>query len=404
MKKYTLQRLESLALATFLSITLTACGDSETNDGFQETIIALENANNDKDAIISDYELENASLSKEVEELKEELNRKKAEIESLSKKADSYASLISREKALKLLDESNLYDKETKEFIKNFLSTKSEKTQISLLLQVVTGDSRYLAGYISENNAHVPLTPIYDSKDLFILDNTKGAIGDFSALYVNLRFSHTYGNYNVYETKFGFIITDSNNMVVAYTTTNGITSISDLDISIVSFNKFLESIGLPQYVSPEYLPENLERARLAINKRIAQYHTDGNRNGANVIVIDMSSRKEYSHIGEHASYYFLDYIGPDVFNTSRFLYLDIFNNDGYFTLDRESEEFIYQYPDFYSSSRSFYLTEYDFYENPLKPLSTLLSEKNMSDNYKNVLNNAELNDIYAALNSEEPLR
>lgn len=412
MRKYTLKRLESLVVATSLTFTLTACGShkSNKNDEVYESYIAASNDNKEKDAIISDYKLENEHLSREIAELKEELNRRKAEIESLTKKNESYASIISKDKAFKLLDESDLFDKETKEFIKSYLSDKSDAVVVSLLLETITGDSRYLVGYINEENSHAPLTPVYASNELFILDNSKatikGKLNDYKALYVSLRFSNTYGNYNVYETPFGFVIADSNNRVVAYTTLYGLISVYDLNISIVPFNKFLENIGLSSYIAPEYLPENLERVKLAVNKKIAGYQENDKKKTSNVLVIDMASCKEYNHVGEHEPYYFLDYIGPDVFNTSSFLCQDIFNSDAYFTLDKESGEFLYQHLDYYSTNRGFYLTEYDFSLNPLKTLSELLDEKNMSEalSNKNVLNNSKLCDIYSALNPEEPTR
>jgi len=165
MKKYTLQRLESLAVATSLTISLTACSGSKEgkNDELYESYIAISNAKKETDARISDYELENERLSDEIEQLKEELNRKEAEIESLTEQAESYASLISKEKAYALLDKSELYDKKTKEFIKCYLSDKSDSVVMSLLLQTITGDSSHLAGNINGDNEHVPLTPIYDS-------------------------------------------------------------------------------------------------------------------------------------------------------------------------------------------------------------------------------------------------
>jgi len=411
MKKYTLQRLESLAVVASLAVSLTACNGSKEgkNDELYESYIAISNAKKETDARISDYELENERLSDEIEQLEEELNRKEAEIESLTEKAESYASLISKEKAYALLDKSELYDKKTKEFIKCYLSDKSDYVVMSLLLQTITGDSSHLAGNINGDNEHVPLTPIYDSNELFILDNSKattGMINDYDALYVNMRYSNTYGNYNVYETPFGVIIADSNNRVVAYTTQYGLISVYDLNISIVSFNRFLENIGLPSYIASEYLPEDLERAKLAVNKKIAGYQEDGKTKMSNVLVMDMTSCKNYYHTEGYAPYYFLDYIGPNVFNTSEFLYQDIFNSDGYFTLDRESGEFLYQYPDYYSYNRSFYLTEYDFFESPLKPLSDLLNEKNMPESisHKAFINTSELADIYSALKPEEPAR
>lgn len=408
MRKYTLKRLESLAIATSLTFTLTACGGHESNKNAEvyDSHIAASN-DNKEDAIISEYKLEKGHLSEKIAELKEELDRRKKEIERLEKIVDNYSSLISVEKAYKLLDESDLFDIETKEFIKSYLNDKSDAVVVSLLLQAITGDSRYLVGYINEENSHAPLAPNYNSADLFILDNTRGIISDYYALYVSLEYSSTYGNYSVYETPFGFVIANSNNRVVAYTTLEGkIVSVSSLNISLVPFNKFLENIGLSSYIAPVYLPENLERAKLAVNKKIAGYQENDKKRTSNVLVIDMASCKEYNHIGEHEPYYFLDYIGPDVFNTSSFLCQDIFNSDAYFTLDKESGEFLYQYPDYYSTNRGFYLTEYDFSLNPLKTLSELLDEKNMSEalGHKTVLNNSELCDIYSALNPEEPTR
>lgn len=392
MKKYTLKRLESLGLAMALTATLSSCG--EKNEGINKF-------NLEKVRDGSFYTCFNVAGIMATNEL----NKLQREIFETIKKEDNKKE-ITKEEVIEAFDKSE-YSQDTKNFIRSFLDTWTLNNDIlENFLEAAEGDSNLLGYLLSSGVRPFPFgidssyySEVVYYRDLQFFDNRKGVISSLPATYLQLVKTNEYGDFNVY-VAFNFcsgektnysIITDRENKIIAHTN-NGYVEIEGKKYQLTNFNWKLKKLGLEKKARKNYSIADLINIQFAMSKIYFGYQSSSYVKTSNVIVFDTTECYISDRINNRYPYYFLEYIGKDIFNDGGYFYRDVLNKNavayfntnnnyfGYIDLTKKVDEFFYEHTGEYCYFEPLIINSDYFAINQIyfKPLDAFLDNTSFS--------------------------
>lgn len=340
MEKYTLTRLKALAMASVLTVTLSSCGEKSQNIEAPNFKRVFESSFgvcfNTSGRMATD------ELNKLIEmKLKEE--EKQKEVESRVTVDDVLVSF-----------EDSSFNEETKAFLKEFLNTNNLNQDIlKSFIEASKEGENYFAQLLDAGFSHFPFgfneslfNEVINNLDLQLFDNRKGIIPDAPNTYIQLVRVEQLDNYNVYRPFNMFlgigktlIITDSDNRIVAHTY-NGYIEIEGKKFQLTNFNWKLKKLGLERMARRNYSIADLKQIQSAISKAYVGGHNSSYIKTSDVIVFDTTKCLISKDIDGRRPYYFLEYVGEDVFNTGGHFFRDILNKNAIAYFDQNGY-FIY---------------------------------------------------------------
>lgn len=391
MKSYTLKRLESLGLAVALTATISSCG--KKNDTLNHI---------DLTAIFSNsFDVCFNTMGKMATA---ELNRVQREaLEAIEK---DNRKVVTEEDVIGEFDKSK-YSQDTKIFIRTFLDNLTLNNDIlENFLEAAKGDSNLLGYLLSAGVSAFPfgVEPSYYSevvynRDLQFFDNRKGIISSLPATYLQLVKTDEYGDYNVYvafnfcsgERKDYAIITDAENRIIAHTH-NGYVEIEGKKYQLTNFNWKLKKLGLEKKARKNYSIADLINIQFAMNNIYLEYQPSSYVKTSNVIVFDTTECYISDRINNRRPYYFLEYIGKDIFNDGGYFCRDVLNKNaiayfntnnnyfGYIDLTKKVDEFFYEHTGEYCYFEPLIINSDYFAINQIyfKPLDAFLDNTSFS--------------------------
>ncbi len=343
MEKYTLTRLKALFMASVLTATLSSCGKKSQN---------IE-APNFKRVFESSFGVcFNTSGRMATDELNKLIENKLKEEE----KQREEESRVTVDDVLVSFEDS-AFNEETKAFLKEFLNANDlNQDVLKSFIEAPQEGRNYFAQLLDAGISHFPFgyseslfDEVINNLELQLFDNRKGIIEDAPNTYIQLVRVKQLDNYNVYRPfnmflGFGntLIITDLDNKIVAHTC-NGYVEIEGKKFQLTNFNWKLKKLGLERMARRNYSMADLKQIQCAISNYA------GGRNSSyiktsDVIVFDTAKCLISEDIDGRRPYYFLEYLGKDVFNTGGYIYRDILNKNAiaYFYQNGSKSYFIYE--------------------------------------------------------------
>lgn len=392
MKKYTLKRLESLGLAAVLATTLSSCGKNK--DG-QNTFDARPIFSSSFGTVFNTSgEIATKELNKAIDETKKQ----------------SVEDEITEEDVIVAFDASQLYSDDTKAFIKSYLKYWNLGNDIErTLIDAANGNKGILAKIINDGRYPFPFgvgisSSIFDeftyNRDLQLFDNRKGVISTLPHDYLQLVKTDTYDDFNVYiaynllndyESRF-CIITDSENRIIAHTNGDYV-ELDGKKFQLTNFNWKLKKLGLEYKAKKNYSVADLMDIHASINAIISGYQLATNVKASNIIVFDTRNCVEDYAISEKQPYYFLEFLGEDIFNPGAYFYRDLMNPNVVAYFDANKQYFVYrdftkEYDQHYFDTFGKYLyymkfsidsSSFKYGETYFKSLKEFLQEHNLGD-------------------------
>lgn len=334
MEKYTLTRLRALFMASVLTATLSSCGKKSQN-------IAVPNF---KRVFESSFGVCFNTLGRmTTDELNKLIEEKQKEEEKSVTVDDVLASF-----------EDASFNEETKSFLKEFLNANNlNQDVLKSFIEASEEDRNYFALLLDAGLSHFPFgfneplfNEVINNLDLQLFDNRKGIIPDAPNTYIQLVRVEQLDNYNVYRPFNMFlgidkacVITDLDNKIIAHTY-NGYVEIEGKKFQLTNFNWKLKKLGLERMARRNYSIADLKQIQCAISKIYIEGHNSSYIKTSDVIVFDTTKCLISKDIDGRHPYYFLEYVGEDVFNTGGHFYRDILNKNAIAYFDQNGY-FIY---------------------------------------------------------------
>ncbi len=341
MKKYTLKRLESLGLAFALTATLSSCCKNKDNlNTFNARPIFSSSFGT---VFNTSGEMATKELNKRIDETKKQ----------------SIEDEITEEDIIDAFNESKFYSDDTKAFIKSYLKywTLGSDTERTLI-DATKGNKAILARIINDGRYPFPfgvgiMSSIFDeftyNRDLQLFDNRKGVIPTLPHSYLQLVKANAYDDFNVYiaynllndyESRF-CIITDSENRIIAHTNEDYV-ELDGKKFQLTNFNWKLKKLGLEYKAKKDYSMADLMDIQASMNAVISGYKLGTNVKTSNIIVFDTRNCVEDYTIRDRQPYYFLEFLGEDIFTPGAYFYRDLMNPNVIAYFDANKEYFAYR--------------------------------------------------------------